>query len=70
MVLEFQGLGWKKKKKKKTYVSLKSYDRKKSLNMCQFAEFFPKQALVFTCMQYKFLENTMGKGEIARNEQF
>ena len=31
---------------------------------------FPKQALVFTCLQYKSLENTVKKGEIARNEQF
>ena len=31
---------------------------------------FPKQALVFTCLQYKPFENTLGKGEIARNEQF
>ena len=31
---------------------------------------FPKQALVLTCLQYKFFENTVGKGEIARNEQF
>ena len=31
---------------------------------------FPKQALVFTCLKYKPLENTVGKGEIARNEQF
>ena len=31
---------------------------------------FPKQALVFTCLQYKSFENTMGKGEIAHNEQF
>ena len=30
----------------------------------------PKQALVFTYLQYKSLENTVGKGEIARNEQF
>ena len=29
-----------------------------------------KQALVFACMQYKCLENTEGKREIARNEQF
>ena len=28
---------------------------------------FPKQALVFTCLQYKSFENTVGKGEIARN---
>ena len=25
---------------------------------------------VFTCLQYKSLENTVGKGEIAHNEQF
>ena len=31
---------------------------------------FPKHALVFTCLQYKSFENTVGKGEIARNEQF
>ena len=31
---------------------------------------FPKQALVFTCLQYQSFENTAGKGEIARNEQF
>ena len=27
-------------------------------------------SLVFTCSQYKSFENTVGKGEIARNEQF
>ena len=26
---------------------------------------FPKQALVFTCLQYMPFENTVGKGEIA-----
>ena len=31
---------------------------------------FPKQALVFTCLQFKSFENTVGKGEIARNKQF
>ena len=31
---------------------------------------FPKQALVFTCLQDKSFENTVGKGEIAHNEQF
>ena len=31
---------------------------------------FLKQALVFTCLQYKSFENTVGKGEIAHNEQF
>ena len=28
---------------------------------------FPLQALVFTCLQYQSLENTVGKGEIACN---
>ena len=31
---------------------------------------FPKQALLFTCLQYKSFENCVGKGEIAHNEQF
>ena len=31
---------------------------------------FPKQALVFTCLQDKSFENGVGKGEIATNEQF
>ena len=31
---------------------------------------FPKQTLVFTCLQQKSFENTVGKGEIARKEQF
>ena len=31
---------------------------------------FPKQTLDFTCLQYKQVENTAVKGEIARNEQF
>ena len=31
---------------------------------------FLKQALVFTCLQIKSFENTEGKEEIARNEQF
>ena len=31
---------------------------------------FPWQALVFTCLQYKYFENTVGKGEIALNKQF
>ena len=30
----------------------------------------PKQALIFTCLQYKSSENTVGKGGIAHNEQF
>ena len=32
--------------------------------------FFPKQALVFTCLLYKSFENTMGKEEIASDKQF
>ena len=31
---------------------------------------FPKQTLVFTCLHYKSFENTVGKGEIVRDEQF
>ena len=31
---------------------------------------FPKQALFFTLLLYKYFENTVGKGEIARDEQF
>ena len=35
-----------------------------------YYEPFPKQALVFTRLQYKPFENTVGKAEIALNEQF
>ena len=31
---------------------------------------FPKQALVFTCLQYKSVVNTVEKGDILRKEQF
>ena len=31
---------------------------------------FPKQALAFTCLQYKSFENTTGTGAIALKEQF
>ena len=31
---------------------------------------FPKQALVFTCLQYKSFEITVGKGEIAVTSNF
>ena len=31
---------------------------------------FPKQALVFTCLHLESFENTVGKGEIAHNENF
>ena len=30
---------------------------------------FPKQALIFTCLQYKSFENTSGKGEIGHTEK-
>ena len=30
----------------------------------------PKQALVFTCLQYNSFENTVENGEIAHEEQF
>ena len=39
-------------------------------NSCSGHLTFPKQALAFTCLQYKSFENTVGKGEIAHNEQF
>ena len=35
-----------------------------------FLQPFTKQALVFMCLQYKSFENTVIKGDIARNEQF
>ena len=31
---------------------------------------FPNKPCVLTCLQNKSLKNTLGKGEIARNEQF
>ena len=42
----------------------------RNTNLHYFYEPFPKQALVFTCLQYKSFENTVGKGEIAHNKQF
>ena len=30
----------------------------------------PKKPWFFTCLRYKSFENTVGKGEIARNEEF
>ena len=36
-----------------------------SLVLPDLNQLFPKQALVFTCLQYKSSENTVGKGEIA-----
>ena len=32
--------------------------------------YFPKQSLVFSCLQYKSFENAVGKGEIACNQEF
>ena len=65
---------------------LKFFNSQISVVICSFFEYgivskmcirewvnfqpFPKQALVFTCLQYKSYENTVGKGEIAHNEQF
>ena len=34
------------------------------------SELFPKQALLFTCLQCKSFENTVREGEITPNEQF
>ena len=31
---------------------------------------FPNKPWFFTCLQYKTFENTVGKGEIAHDEQF
>ena len=31
---------------------------------------YPKETLVFTCLHYKSFENTVGKGEIACDEEF
>ena len=36
----------------------------------KFYKPYPKQSLVFTCLQLKSFENTVGKGEIACNKQF
>ena len=40
------------------------------LSILGLCEPFPKQDLVFMCRKYKSFENTVGKGEIAHNEQF
>ena len=45
-------------------------DGKEILLLQNFCYTFPKQALVFMCLQYKSFQNTVGKGEIAHNEQF
>ena len=45
-------------------------DTSKGVIVWEWVNPFPKQALDFTYLQYKSFENTVGKGEIARNEQF
>ena len=40
------------------------------MSTCHDPKPFPKQALVFMCLPYKTFENTVGKGEIAYNNQF
>ena len=39
-------------------------------SLFRIVEPFPKQALVFTCLQYKPFENIVEKGEIVHYEQF
>ena len=56
-----------------SYISRKLFSQRNSLSFSTclktLINTFP-QALVSTCLQYKTFENTAGKGEIARNEQF
>ena len=42
----------------------------KSRDYVVMSEPFPKQALVFMCLQYRSFENTVGKGEIAHDVKF
>ena len=44
------------------------FTSKMSIQLCLLEMFNP--FLVFMCLQYKSFENTVGKGEIARDEQF
>ena len=37
---------------------------------CKAFNPFPSKLIFFRCLQYKSFENTVEKGEIARNEQF
>ena len=50
--------------------ALKTLWEKKNLTLWFIDIHFPNQTLVFTCLSYKTFENTVGKGEMARNEQF
>ena len=43
---------------------------KNDKKLCSPFNPFPEQALVFMCVQHRCFENTVGKGEIARDEQF
>ena len=53
------------------YLKRMKVKRTKNYNFVEVSlQSFPKQAHVFTCLQYKSLENTVGKGEIAHNEQY
>ena len=45
-------------------------DTSRLLNRQEDFNPYPKQALVCTFLLYRSLKNTVGKGEIARNEQF
>ena len=42
----------------------------KPLKFLHIVNPFLKEAMVFMCLQDKAFENTVGKGEIAHNEQF
>ena len=43
------------------------YTNKETLCHSSNLSSFPTQALNFTCLQYKSFENTVGKGETAKN---
>ena len=59
-------------KKRVGYLKKKPYraDKHVSKHFASLNPFPPKNALVLTCLKYKSFENTVGKGEIALNEQF
>ena len=40
-------------------------NRQQNVASSELSKPFPKQALDFTCLQYKSFKNTVGKGEIA-----
>ena len=51
---------------------VKVFDEKLVMNQMDeiIVQHYTEQALVFTCLQYKSFENTVGKGEIAGNQHF